>query len=225
MNIKIVKQVLRNAGTLQLFQISGCCTRPWQNHHHMSDLRLVVLEERVVDAERHHGNTILTKFSAAKTPWKWLRFHIDVVNNTIYVCKTNELFSRSNQANAINPNLWPSTCNSSAFITKYVSATKTHFQRKWKLNLQKANPLNFKNAHTPHAFSVFSNKSCPREQPQALPSRAQHQQGAEHSGRSYGAMPLHCQPASGKPATSTHKLASVGTNGKAQEWNRHSFSN
>lgn len=85
LNIKIVKEVLRNAGTLQLFQISGCCTRPCQNHHHMSDLRLVVLEERVADAERHHGNTILTKFSAAKTLLKWLRFHIDGVNHTIYM--------------------------------------------------------------------------------------------------------------------------------------------
>ena len=86
-NIKVVKQVLRNASTLQLFQISGCCTRPCQNHHHMSDLRLVVLEERGVDAERHHGNTILMKFLVVKIPWEWLRFHVDVVNNTIYVRK------------------------------------------------------------------------------------------------------------------------------------------
>lgn len=105
LNIKIVKQVLRDAGILQLFQICGCCTRPCQNHHHMSDLRLVVLEERVADAERNHGNTILTKFSVAKTLWKWLRFHIDVVNHTIFVCKKNEFFGMSNQANAINPNL------------------------------------------------------------------------------------------------------------------------
>lgn len=130
LNIKIVKQVLRDAGILQLFQICGCCTRPCQNHHHMSDLRLVVLEERVADAERNHGNTILTKFSVAKTLWKWLRFHIDVVNHTIFVCKKNEFFGMSNQANAINPNLWPSPYKSSAFITRYVTATKTHFQRK-----------------------------------------------------------------------------------------------
>lgn len=146
LNIKIVKQVLRNACTLQLFQISGCCTRPCQNHHHMSDLRLVVLEERVADAERHHGNTILTKFSAAKTLLKWLRFHIDGVNHTIYVCKKNELFSMSNQANAINPNLWPSPYKSSAHIFKE-NEDSTH---------EKANPLNYKNAQTPHAFSVFS---------------------------------------------------------------------
>ena len=143
----------------------------------------------------------------------------------IFVCKKNEFFGMSNQANAINPNLWPSPYKFSAFITKYVTATKTHFQRKWKLNPRKGQPIEPQKCSNTSCLFSFLQNCCPREQPQAPLSRAQHQQGAEHSGWSCGAMPLHCQPASGKPATSTHKLASVGTNGKAKEWNRHSFSN
>ncbi len=120
-NIKIVKQVLRNASTLQLFQISGCRTRPRQNHHHMSDLRLVVLEERGVDAEWHHGNTILTKSLVVKIPWDWLRFHVDVLNTVIqYMFAKRSIFSTSNHANArlYIPNFLPSPYKVLGFIAK-----------------------------------------------------------------------------------------------------------
>ncbi len=76
---------------------------------------------------------------------------------------------------------------------------------------------------TPSHLFGFLQHCCPRAQPQALLSRAQHQQGAEHSGWSCGAMPLHCQPANGKLATATNKSASVGTNGRAKEWNTQFF--